>query len=84
VEVTIRPAEGGWEVLVEDRGCGLPPEVRERLFQPFVTTRPGGVGLGLALAHRIVSLHGGRLRLEDRTGGGTRAVAAFPDDAFVT
>ncbi len=69
-------------IVVEDRGGGLPPEVRERLFQPFVTGRPDGVGLGLSLAHRIVGLHGGTLRLEDRENGGTRAVISFPADAI--
>ncbi len=71
-------------LAIEDRGPGLPPEVRERLFQPFVTTRPDGVGLGLSLAHRIVGLHGGSLRLEDREGGGTKATISFPIDVFVT
>lgn len=71
-------------ILVEDRGHGLPPKVRERLFQPFVTSRPDGVGLGLSLAHRIVGLHGGSLRLEDRETGGTRAVMSFPTDAHAT
>ena len=44
----------------------------------------GGVGLGLALAHRIVVLHGGRIRLDDRPGGGTRALLSFPRDTIVT
>jgi signal transduction histidine kinase len=70
-------------IVIEDRGAGLPPEVRERLFQPFVTSRPDGVGLGLSLAHRIVGLHGGTLRLENREGGGTRAVVGFPADAIL-
>jgi len=70
-------------VAIEDRGRGLPAAVRERLFQPFATGRAGGVGLGLPLAHRIVALHGGRLRLEDRPGGGTRAVIAFPREAVL-
>jgi signal transduction histidine kinase len=60
------------------------PEVRARLFHPFATGRRGGVGLGLSLAHRIVTLHGGRIRLEDRPGGGTRAVLFFPRDTIVT
>ncbi len=72
------------ELVVEDRGPGLPAEIRQRLFQPFVTGRPDGVGLGLSLAHRIVGLHRGSLRIEDRDGGGTRAVIAFPADTFVT
>ena len=75
--------ELGWEgqafaVSIADRGPGVPAEVRRRLFQPFAAGRPGGVGLGLALAHRILTLHGGRLTLEDRPGGGTVARIAFP------
>ncbi len=84
VEVSVRPAEEGVEVVIEDRGPGLPEEIRARLFHPFATGRRGGVGLGLALAHRIVVLHGGRIRLEDRAGGGTRAVLTFPRDTIVT
>lgn len=74
----------GVELAIADRGPGLPPEIRERLFHPFATGRRGGVGLGLALAHRIVTLHGGRIRLDDREGGGTRAVLTFPRDTIVT
>ncbi|MDP9119921.1 MAG: ATP-binding protein, partial [Acidobacteriota bacterium] len=84
VEVEILPLTEGAEVVIDDRGPGLPPEVRERLFHPFVTGRPGGVGLGLALAQRILSLHGGRIRLEDRPAGGTRARLFLPSDTFVT
>lgn len=83
VEVRLDATAEGVEVAIEDRGRGLPPAVRERLFQPFATGRAGGVGLGLPLAHRIVGLHGGRLRLEDRPGGGTRAVIAFPREAIL-
>jgi len=64
------------ELKIEDLGGGLPAEVRERLFQPFVTSRADGVGLGLTLARRIVSLHGGSLTLADRPGG-TRATIGF-------
>jgi len=85
VEVSVAPAaDGGCELVVADRGAGVPVEIEDRLFQPFVTGRPDGVGLGLALAHRIVSLHGGSLRLEPRPGGGTRAVMHFPPDRIVT
>lgn len=84
VEVTVEPQADGVEVAIEDRGPGLVPEVRGRLFHPFATGRRGGVGLGLSLAHRIVTLHGGRIRLEDRPGGGTRAVLFFPRDTIVT
>jgi signal transduction histidine kinase len=84
VEIRVDLQPEGTEVAIEDRGPGLSPEIRGRLFHPFATGRPGGVGLGLALAHRIVVLHGGRIRLEDRSGGGTRAVLFFPSDTIVT
>ncbi|MBW8876452.1 MAG: PAS domain-containing protein [Acidobacteria bacterium] len=84
VEVAVALQPEGVEVAVADRGPGLPAAIRERLFHPFATGRPGGVGLGLALAHRIVVLHGGRLRLEDRPGGGTLALLSFPRDTIVT
>lgn len=84
VEVMVALRDDGVEVAIEDRGPGVPPEVRARLFHPFATGRPGGVGLGLALAHRIVTLHGGRLRLDDRPGGGARAELFFPRDTIVT
>jgi signal transduction histidine kinase len=84
VEVSVAHEGEGVEVAIEDRGPGLPEEIRTRLFHPFATGRRGGVGLGLALAHRIVVLHGGRIRLEDRPGGGTRALLTFPRDTIVT
>ena len=78
VEVTVQTRPDGVEIAIEDRGPGIRPEIRDRLFHPFVTGRTGGVGLGLALAQRIVVLHGGRLRLDDREGGGSRALLWFP------
>jgi len=84
IEVAIALEPEGVEIAIEDRGPGLPDEIRERLFHPFATGRRGGVGLGLALAHRIVVLHGGRIRLDDRPGGGTRALLFFPRDTIVT
>ncbi len=70
VAVAARRAGGRAEVAVADRGRGLPPEVRERLFEPFVSTR-GSTGLGLAVCHGIAEDHRGRLAAEDRPGGGT-------------
>jgi two-component system nitrogen regulation sensor histidine kinase NtrY len=58
--------------------------VRDRLFEPFTSGEPGGAGLGLALARRIVVLHGGAIALEDRPGGGTRATIRLPRDAMAT
>ena len=82
IRVSLERSADQVEVWIEDRGPGLPQEVRQRLFQPFVTSHSDGAGLGLSLAHRIVTLHQGRIRLEDRTGGGTRVILSFPVGAF--
>ena len=84
LEVRLKRTDEGIELAVLDRGVGLPEEVRDRLFQPFVTGGGKGVGLGLSLTHRIATLHGGKLRLTARSGSGTRAVLFFPPDTFVT
>jgi signal transduction histidine kinase len=69
---------GGAAVTVDDEGPGLQEEVRGRLFTPHVTTKPSGSGMGLFLAHRIVTTrYGGSLALERRVPRGTRAVLAI-------
>ncbi len=84
VEVTVGHSGDALVATVADRGPGVPEELRERLFHPFASGRPGGVGLGLALARRIVVVHGGRLELEDRPGGGTVARVTLPTGEDVT
>lgn len=59
------------ELRVTDRGPGLPAMVRERLFQPFVTTKPDGMGVGLSVCRAIIEAHGGELHADDAPGGGT-------------
>jgi two-component system, LuxR family, sensor kinase FixL len=59
------------EISVADSGPGLAPEVRERLFQPFITTKRSGMGLGLSICRRIVEAHGGQLWSEPNPTGGT-------------
>ncbi len=59
------------EISVTDSGPGLPESVRARLFEPFVTTKPNGLGVGLSVSRTIVEAHGGELRAEDAAGGGT-------------
>jgi two-component system, LuxR family, sensor kinase FixL len=59
------------EVGIADTGPGLAPEVRANLFQPFVTTKDTGMGIGLSVCSAIVEAHGGRLSAQDNPGGGT-------------
>jgi two-component system, OmpR family, sensor histidine kinase TctE len=81
-EVTVRVTAGECpEVAVEDRGPGIPPAERELVFERFyrvLGTQESGSGLGLAIAREIVEAHGAQIRVEDREGGGTRVVIAFP------
>ncbi len=63
---------------VADNGPGIPAEDRKRLFQPDFTRRPGGTGLGLAIVEQIVIEHGGRIRVEDNPGGGSRLIIEIP------
>jgi len=58
---TRQGAGGGIEVAVSDRGTGIPPEDIERIFEPFMTTKPRGMGLGLAICRTIVEAHGGKV-----------------------
>ena len=62
-------------LVVEDDGPGLPVEVLESLFEPFVTTRPDGIGLGLSIMKEICILHGGDVKVENPDGGGARVTA---------
>lgn len=59
------------EVSVADIGTGISPEVKERLFQPFVTTKQQGMGVGLAICRTIIESHGGQLQADDNPEGGT-------------
>ena len=69
ITVTIRTHDGAAEVSIADDGPGVPENDRERIFQRFVTTRPGGNGLGLSTSREIAQAHGGTLTLSDQPGG---------------
>jgi signal transduction histidine kinase len=65
-------------VSVEDNGPGIPPAARERIFQPFFTTRSQGTGLGLAIVQKIVVMHNGRVTVADARGGGASIQISIP------
>jgi two-component system nitrogen regulation sensor histidine kinase GlnL len=65
-------------IEVRDTGPGIPEDLRDRITDPFFTTRPAGTGLGLSIAQHWVTAHGGRLVLEDAPGGGTVARVTLP------
>jgi len=73
-----RPACSGWELRVEDDGPGIAPELRERVFEPFFSTRSAGSGLGLSLAREIVALHGGDIEIGSGACGGASLRITLP------
>lgn len=75
---TGRAAEDFIQVLVEDTGTGLGEVSIEKCFDPFYTTKPEGMGMGLTISRKIVEQHGGRLSLEVRPEGGARARVLLP------
>ena len=65
-------------IAVEDTGCGIPEGKVEEIFQPFVSFRSGGIGLGLAVVHRIVKQHKGTITVKNIPTGGTRFLVELP------
>ena len=78
VEIVVAVQSGFCRIAVHDHGPGIPAGVRERMFEPFFTTRAGGTGLGLAIVKRLVELLNGTIALGERRGGGTVAEVGVP------
>jgi signal transduction histidine kinase len=66
------------ELVVEDTGCGIGPEDKERLFLPFFSTKNRGTGVGLAIVSHIVAEHNGQIRVEDNQPVGARFTVELP------
>ena len=74
----VRLPGGGISIEISDEGPGIAPEAREKMFDPFFTTRPGGSGLGLAVVHRAVESHAGCVFVDSEVGSGTRVTVLLP------
>jgi PAS domain S-box-containing protein len=85
IGVTIRPEGEGVLIEVADSGCGMRPEIRDRIFEPYFTTKRGdGMGLGLALCQTMVTEAGGRIAVESAPGKGTTFRIHLPTLAAVS
>jgi signal transduction histidine kinase len=81
LKVTTRQLDDAVEIAVRDNGTGIPPEIRDKLFQPFVTTKPTGegTGLGLSISYDIVTQqHGGTIAVKSRLGEFTEFTVRLP------
>ena len=83
VTVKTRQFDETVEIDVIDRGPGIEPKHMESIFNPFFTTKPSGVGLGLAIVSKIVDEHGGKITVESEPGEGSvfRVYLPLQDDS---
>jgi PAS domain S-box-containing protein len=82
IRIRTREEENAVVIQIEDTGTGIPKEIRDRVFEPFFTTKPvgKGTGQGLAIAHSIITKHGGALTFRSEVGRGTTFVIQLPID----
>ena len=72
------PEQGMAEIIIADSGPGIAPELADRLFQPFVTTKPNGKGMSLSICREIVEAHQGRLTTAPARAGGAIFIVSLP------
>ena len=78
VTVQTRDGRERVEIVVHDRGAGLPAGAEDQIFEPFVTTKPTGMGMGLAVARTLVDDHGGNIRAANHPAGGAVLTISLP------
>jgi len=73
------PDDHEWiQLSIQDSGVGIPPADMDKLFDPFFSTKDGGIGLGLSISHRIIDQHHGKIEVESAPGKGTRFTIWLP------
>ena len=80
LQVSARDLSEAVEVRVRDNGTGIPPEIRDQLFQPFFTTKPTGegTGLGLSISYSVTQQHGGTIAVDSKEGAYTEFTVRLP------
>jgi signal transduction histidine kinase len=80
VSVTTKKSENNVIITVSDNGNGIPQKIKDKIFQPFFTTKPTGqgTGLGLSLSYDIIKAHGGEIKVESKEGEGTEFNISLP------
>ena len=67
-----------FHLMVSDNGSGIQEQVLARIFEPYMTTKTKGTGLGLPIVKKIVEEHGGRISIENKPAGGTQVIVSLP------
>ena len=78
VSVATLHVADAWKVTISDSGPGIAPEWREKVLSPFVSLRPGGTGLGLALVQKVMTAHDGQVEVSESGEGGASFALVFP------
>ncbi|MCB0602047.1 MAG: GHKL domain-containing protein, partial [Saprospiraceae bacterium] len=80
ISISTKRSDGQIEIRITDNGPGIPDNIKDKIFQPFFTTKPTGqgTGLGLSLAYDIVKAHGGMITVESHPGEGSVFVLQLP------
>jgi two-component system NtrC family sensor kinase len=80
IEVATSSTPDAYHIAISDSGPGIPPEARDRIFEPFYTTKPvgAGTGLGLAIAYSVVQAHDGTITIDESPLGGARFTLTLP------
>lgn len=82
ITLTLRTQEGKVILEVKDTGGGIPPEIQEKIYEPFFSTKSNGYGLGLAFVQQIITNHGGKISFRSKSGKGAQFIVELPCQKF--